>query len=125
MPALPESVLQAWDKRKGPVVFTTVDDDGTPNAIYASCVSLYDRKAILIANNFFDKTKKNIDTGSVGSALFITEEDKSYQIKGRIEYHSDGPVFEDMKRWNPAKLPGHGVAVVKVESVYKGAEKIL
>ena len=125
MPTLPESVLQAWDKRKGPVVFSTVAADGAPNAIYASCVSLYDQEAVLIADNFFNKTRKNIDTGSVGSVLFITEEDKSYQIKGSIEYRSNGPIFEDMKKWNPAKLPGHGVAALKVESVYTGAEKIL
>jgi len=125
MPALPDSVKQAWEDRKGPVVFSTVSFSGQPNAIYASCVSRFDEDTIIVADNYFDKTKKNIDSGSPGSVLFLTNEDKSFQIKGRIEYHSEGPLFENMKSWNPERLPGHRAAALKVEEVYKGAEKIL
>jgi len=49
----------------------------------------------------------------------------SFQIKGSIEYHKDGKIFEDMKQWNPTKLPGHAAAALKVEEVYSGAEKLL
>ena len=125
MSVLPPSVSSAWDKRKGPVILTTVDDNGVPNAIYATCVSKFSEDSIVVADNYFDKTRKNILTGSKGSILFITKNGKSYQMKGSIEYHKEGEIFEDMKRWNPRHHPGNAAAVLKVDEVYAGAEKLL
>ncbi len=125
MSILPEKVSEAWDNRKGPVVFTTVNSDGEPNSIYVTCVSKFDEETILIADNFFSKTRKNIMSGSKASVLFITDEDKAFQVKGTIEYHMEGVFFDDMKTWNPDTLPGHAVAVVKVVDIYSGAEKLV
>ena len=125
MAVLPEEVSKAWENRKGPVILTTVSKEGTPNSIYATCVSKYSEDTLVVANNYFSKTLKNIEAGSSASILFITPEKKAYQVKGRIEYHTDGPVFEDMKKWNPEKHPGHAATALKVEAVYKGAEQLL
>jgi len=125
MSILPEKVSKAWNDRKGPVVLTTVDKNGIPNAIYATCVSKFSEDTIVVANNYFDKTKKNILAGSKGSLLFITNDGKAFQIKGSIEYHKDGKIFEDMKSWNPTGHPGHAAVALKVEEVYSGAEKLL
>ncbi len=125
MPALPEKVSQAWENRKGPIILSTVNGDGIPNAIFASCVSKFSEDTIVVANNYFSKTKENILAGSKASILFITEEGKSYQLKGYIEYHKEGIIFEDMKKWNPKKHPGHAAAALKVEEAYTGAEKLL
>lgn len=124
MAVLPELVMQAWEKREGPIVFTTVDTKGIPNTIYATCVSLYNPETIVIADNRFKKTRNNIFNGSKGSILFLTDEKKSFQIKGSIEYHKTGSIYDDMKRWNPARLPGHAAVAFKVEEVYSGAEKL-
>jgi len=125
MATLPESVCQAWEDREGPVILTTVDAAGSPNAIYATCVALYGDDTIVVADNYFDKTRKNILAGSPGSILFITKEGKAYQVKGTIAYHQDGPVFDDMKKWNPEKHPGHAAAALTATEVYCGAEKLL
>jgi hypothetical protein len=125
MPALPPAVSAAWDDRKGPVVLTTVDPDGVPNAIWATCVSKFDEETLVVADNYFDKTRKNIRAGSRGAILLITHDGKSYQIKGPIEYHAEGPIFDDMKSWNPTQHPGHAAAALKVESVYSGGKKLL
>ena len=101
MSKLPENVSNAWEKREGPIVLTTVDANGVPNAIWATCVSKFDEETIVIADNYFDKTRKNILSGSKGCVLFITSENKSFQIKGSLEYHKEGEIFEDMKKWNP------------------------
>jgi len=120
-----EETSKAWDSRKGPIVFTTVGEKGIPNSIYVTCVSKYDEGTIVIANNYFDKTQKNILSGSKATILFITDESKSYQIKGSIKYYTEGDIFDDMKKWNPEKHPGHGAVAVEVEEVYSGAKKLL
>ena len=125
MAALPEKVSKAWEDREGPIILSTVNGDGIPNAIYATCVSKFSDDTIVVANNYFSKTLENILAGSKGTILFITKEGKSYQIKGSIEYHKEGSIFEDMKKWNPKKHPGHAAAALKVEEVYTGAEKLL
>jgi uncharacterized protein len=125
MKELPEAIQEAWKNREGALVLTTVNKDNIPNSIYASCVSLYDPGTILIADNFLHKTKQNILSGSYGVVLFITKDGKSFQIKGPVEYIKEGKLFDDMKKWNPEKLPGHAVVAVKAEEAYAGAEKLL
>ncbi|MCK5118186.1 MAG: pyridoxamine 5'-phosphate oxidase family protein [Candidatus Latescibacteria bacterium] len=124
MSALPEAVSTAWEDREGPIVLATVDSEGNPNAIYATCVSKFSEDTLVVADNFFDKTRANILGGGKGSLLFITKEGKSFQVKGPIEYHTEGAVFDDMKKWNSSKLPGHAAAALKVEHVFSGAEKL-
>ncbi len=125
MPALPEKVTKAWEDREGPFILSTVNEDGIPNSIYVSCVSIFSEDTIVVANNKFSKTLENILSGSKGSILFITKEGKSFQIKGRFEYHKEGSIFDDMKKWNPKQDLGFGAAALKVEEVYSGAEQLL
>jgi predicted pyridoxine 5'-phosphate oxidase superfamily flavin-nucleotide-binding protein len=124
MTALPATVSEAWENREGPIVFTTVDDQGKPNAIYATCVRKFSDDTLVVADNYFNKTRANILSGSKGSLLFITKEGKSFQVKGSIEYHTQGLVFDDMKSWNPTKHPGRAAAALKVEQVFSGGEQL-
>ena len=124
MAALPPAVQEAWDNRKGPAVFATVDADGSPNVIYVGCLGRRGDDVLVVADNYFDKTRRNIEAGSKGSFLFMGQDGKPYQVKGSVEYHTEGAVFDDMKRWNPEKHPGHAAAALKVEAVYSGAERL-
>ena len=126
MAALPEIASKAWDDREGPVVLTTVDDSGVPNSIYASCVSKFSDEKLVVADNFFDKTRANILAGSPGSILYINKEGKAFQVKGTISYEKSGEVFDDMKNgWLNSNFPGVAAAVLNVEEVYSGSEKLL
>jgi predicted pyridoxine 5'-phosphate oxidase superfamily flavin-nucleotide-binding protein len=125
MSALCQEVVAAWENRDGPVVLVTVDREGIPNAIYATCVSKYSEDTLIVADNYFNKTRANILAGSLATLLFITKDGKSYQIKGQVEYRTDGPIFDDMKQWNPARLPGHAAAAVKVRHVFSGARQLI
>ncbi|OQY25492.1 MAG: pyridoxamine 5-phosphate oxidase [Desulfobacteraceae bacterium 4572_35.2] len=125
MAKIPQSVLTAWENHVGPVIFTTVSQNNIPNSIYATCVSCDGDNRFIIADNYFEKTRTNIQSGSSGTFLFITDKDKAYQIKGRIEYQQSGPLFDDMKQWNPEKHPGHAAVAVVAEEIYSGAEKII
>jgi predicted pyridoxine 5'-phosphate oxidase superfamily flavin-nucleotide-binding protein len=116
---------KAWEERDGAVVLSTVDSNKMPNSIYATCVALSDDNRIVIANNYFFKTKMNMESKSKASVLFITKEGKSYQVKGEIEYHTSGDLFTWMKGWNPTKHPGHGALVINTTEMYSGKEKLL
>ncbi|MBN2035674.1 MAG: pyridoxamine 5'-phosphate oxidase family protein, partial [Chitinispirillaceae bacterium] len=70
--ALPDEVLTAWNDRDGPVVLSTVDADGTPNSIYASIAHLTSDGRLAVTDNYFDKTKANIDARTSACLLFIT-----------------------------------------------------
>ncbi len=124
MAVLPPAVKEAWENRKGPAIFATVDAEGMPNVIYVGCLGRRGDDALVVADNYFDKTRSNIQAGSKGSFLFMGADGKPYQVKGSIEYHTDGPVFDDMKTWNPQKHPGNAAVVLKVEAVYSGAQKL-
>ncbi len=124
MAALPASVRQAWADRDGPVVLATVSRDGAPNVIYASCVAAFGDDALVVADNYFDKTRRNLLAGGRGSLLFRSKDGKAYQAKGALEYHTDGEVFRHMKTWNSPQHPGHGAALLRVEEVFSGAEKL-
>ena len=125
MASLPEVVREAWEDRNGPLVLSTVDEAGSPNIIYATCVSMFGTDKVVVADNYFSKTRANILAGSRGSILFITKAGKAYQIKGSLEYHKDGEVFDDMKKWNPKQHPGRAAAALNVEEVYSGAKQLL
>lgn len=125
MPKMPEEVKKDWENRAGSVVLSTVDSDGTPNSIYATCVGLFEDSQIVVANNYFDKTMKNIQAGSRASVVFLTEEKKSYQVKGSLEYHENGPVFDFMNSWTPEKYPRHGAVAVNIDALYSGADKLV
>ncbi len=124
MKTLPEIVKKAWENREGYPVFTTVDATGVPNAIYVGALAIYDDCTIVIADNYFDKTKANILSGSKAALVFITKDKKSYQIKGSIEYAAEGVLFDFMKTINPPGYPGHGAAALKVGAVYSGSERL-
>lgn len=124
MASLPQNVRQAWEDRDGPVILATVSPEGIPNIIYATCVGVFGEDRLVVADNYFEKTRANLLSGGEGALLFRNGEGKAFQIKGTLEYHQDGEIFDDMKTWNPAKHPGNAAAALVVKEVYSGAEKL-
>jgi predicted pyridoxine 5'-phosphate oxidase superfamily flavin-nucleotide-binding protein len=121
-----EVVSRAWENREGAVILVTVDAQGGPNAIYATCVKKIDEERIVVADNYFSKTRQNLQTGGkTGAVLFMTKDHKAYQVKGRLEYQRTGAVYTDMKKWLDPKFPGHAVAILTVTEAYAGAEKLM
>jgi predicted pyridoxine 5'-phosphate oxidase superfamily flavin-nucleotide-binding protein len=120
-----EVLQEEWEKREGPAILTTVDSRGMPNAIYAGDMKYDPDIGFIVVDNYFSKTRENIKNGSLGSFLFITGEKKAYQAKGRLEYHTEGPIFDDMKQWHSQKHPGVAATVIKVDELYSGAEKLI
>jgi predicted pyridoxine 5'-phosphate oxidase superfamily flavin-nucleotide-binding protein len=122
--SLPESVRRAWEDREGPAILATVGADGAPNVIYVTCVGVFGDDRLVVADNYFDKTRRNLLLRGKGSILFRDKTGKNYQVKGSMEYHVEGEVFDSMKAWNPSEHPGHAAAALRVEEVFSGAEKL-
>ena len=125
MAKLPEEAAKAWEGREGPAVFTTVDEKGVPNTIYVTCVHKASDDQFVVADNKFHKTRANVKAGCKASLLYITKERKAYQIKGSLEYLTEGRIFDEMKNgWLDKKYPGHAATVIHIEEVYTGAKKL-
>jgi len=125
MAKLTSQALEAWNNHDERMVLTTTNQDNSPNSIWVICAKLINDEQFVIANNAFCKTLQNINLGSKGSLLYIAPERESYQVKGKLEYHTDGPVYDDMKNWLDPKFPGKGALVLNIEEVYYGAEQVV
>lgn len=124
MITIPETIINEWSNKQDAIVLTTVSNEGVPNSIYATQVALFENNKILVANNKFKKTLENIEVCKEATVLFITKEMKAYQLKGTVGYKTEGKEYEDMKKWNRSDLPGYGVAIIEVNDIYSGAEKL-
>lgn len=125
MNTLPQAFLDAWENKEPRMIFSTADAKGEPNSVWVLCVKLLDNDRVLIANNFFSKTLENIKSNSRGALLMIAPEREAYQIKGSLEYYTEGEIFDDMKSWLDPKFAGVGATILNIESIYYGTEKVL
>jgi uncharacterized protein len=125
MADIPESLFQAWDLRDGPAVLATVNPDGAPNVIYVSYVKRFEEDKMVVADTYFHKTRDNIRQHAKAALLFITRDGESWQIKGDVEYHTAGPVFEDIRQtWI---LPAEPIAamVLNIRQVFRQSKQLM
>jgi len=118
-------IQEAWALREGPAVFVTVDPAKTPNAVYVGEIGYLPKEGFVIANNYFQKTFENLSAGNPGSILFLTQNRESFQVKGPLSYHPQGPIFDFMRGWHNPKHPGHGAVLLRAEEAYQGSTKLL
>lgn len=121
---LPQEIIDAWAEREPATVLTTVSSEGIPNSIWVMSTGLYNEEHIIIADNYFDKTKANILSTGIASVLFITKDGRSYQLKGTMSYHTDGPFYDFMKEMTPPKYPGHAAVVLHATEIYTGSQRL-
>lgn len=125
MKEIPETILKAFDEnREGVCCLATASAGGVPNVIYVGIVG-HCAEGFFVANNYFNKTKANLEANPHASLLFLTKDRKAYQIKGTVSFHTEGPVYDAMKAINPDKYPGHSAALFTVESIFSGAEQLV
>jgi len=77
---------------------------------------------VVIADNYFKKTRANLLLKGSGSFLFMSKDKTPYQVVGSLRYETSGKMYDFMKSWNPTKHPGHAAAVLVPEKVYSGAD---
>jgi hypothetical protein len=79
-----------------------------------------DDETILLVDNFFNKTRKNIEANpNMAIVAYDGEAKKSYQIKGTITIETSGARFDIAKGMADArKLPGKAAFVFNVKEIY-------
>jgi predicted pyridoxine 5'-phosphate oxidase superfamily flavin-nucleotide-binding protein len=120
-----EKLAQAWERREGPAVLATVDVAKRPNVIYVGEIRYAPSEGFIVADNYFHKTRANIRSGTRGAILFLTKDHKSFQVKGLLTYHTEGPIFENLQSWHDPKHPGVAATLLRIEEAYSGAERLL
>ncbi len=124
MANLTPEARQAWEKRERRIVLTTTDAQGVPNSIWTLCAELLDGDKVVIANNSMSKTLANVETGGKAALLYIAPEREAYQLKGSVEHHGEGPVFDYLKSWLNPNYPGKSAVLFRIEEVFYGATKV-
>ena len=127
---IPDYIQKAINDQ-GLYILGTSSKENVPNLIYVKFLKVYNDSQILIANNKFFKTEKNLKENPQMSFVILDKESgKSYQLKGNVKIYQDGPIFEETVKWvkkfrssNTTYLKS--AVVLNVEEIYCGAEKIL
>ncbi len=126
---MPEYVQQVIDKQELHIL-STASKEGHPNIIYLKFLKVYDEEHILIADNKFYKTEANLTENPRLAFVVLDEENHAaYQLKGSVEFHTSGQVFEETRRWvldeqpHPDIYPKSAV-LLHVERIYRGTEQI-
>lgn len=104
--------------------FATASKNGEPNVIpIGMCRLQEDGETIWITDNYFSKTRKNLEENPRGSLYIWGGEVKGcYQIKGDIEIKTEGADYEKMYKMVKSigeKYPAKALAIFKITEVYE------
>jgi len=121
LPEEAKSLLETAAKNSQ-VTVATSSKDCTPNAVPVEWAKLYDDEHILVADNFFQKTRRNIDENPKVSITFWSSKPKDgYQVKGTSRIFTSGKEYEEAVNWVKSqypKLKTKAALLVKVEEIY-------
>jgi hypothetical protein len=120
-----QQIQAAWSLREGPAILTTVDPEKKPNSVYVGEIGFLPGEGFVVANNYFHKTFENLSADNLGSILFLTEKRDSFQVKGPLSYHTQGPIFDFMRAFHNPKHPGHGAVLLRVKEAYQGSHPLI
>jgi hypothetical protein len=106
------------------LVLATADRNGVPNAVPVGAIKILDDRTILVSDQFFRKTLKNIKQNP-RVALSFWDESEGYQVKGRARIHTSGKVYEETAEWvhrlgeeMGVPLKSKGAVVIRITAVY-------
>lgn len=102
------------------VFLATASREGTPNVVPIGAFKLLDDETILISDQFFSKTLKNMRENPQIAVSWWGEKG-GFQLKGSVTLHSDDEVFRQdvawMKEIRPNLTPKSAV-IVKITDVF-------
>ena len=116
---IPSNVKEIFEKERFHQL-ATASKNGEPNCSYIGAKYLLDDETIIVVDNFMKKTLKNILENPRVSIAIIREKE-AYQIKGNCKYLTEGPIYEEARKWMKAKgdrYPAKGALLIKVTDIF-------
>jgi len=118
---LTEEVKQTMAQTKI-IPVATASKEGIPNVIPFAFVKCLDEETLLLADNFMNKSIKNLEENPHASiCVWDGENNRSYQIKGKANIETSGKIFDETVVWVKAVMPElspKSAIVMKVTNVY-------
>ncbi len=104
--------------------FATASKNGEPNVIpIGMCKLQEDGETIWITDNYFNKTRKNLEESPRASLYVWGAEIKGcYQIKGDIEIKTEGEDYENMYKMVKSigeRFPAKALVVMKITDIFE------
>ncbi|MDI9644890.1 MAG: pyridoxamine 5'-phosphate oxidase family protein [Candidatus Verstraetearchaeota archaeon] len=128
---VPENIRAAYEKalKQRRVVIATASKDGTPNVVPLGVGRFLDEGTLVVIDNYFLKTRKNLEeNGRVAISFWVIEEKdgkpvtvEGYQLKGNARIQSSGDLYEKVKAETKAiraDFPVKAIVLVEVEEIY-------
>lgn len=122
MVKLPSDVKDVLLKQKL-LPIATANAKGVPNVVFVGMWKFLDDENIMIVDNFFNKTRKNLEENPrVAIVAYDAETKKSYQVKGSITIETEGSHYDEAAQMAASKkLPGKAAVIMHVEEIYNAA----
>jgi hypothetical protein len=106
------------------IVLATATKDGVPNVVPVNAKKIIDDETILISDQFFNKTLKNLKENPQ-VAITIWDKLEGYQLKGSVTIETSGKRFEETAKWidemakklNPP-IKSKGAVILKLTEIY-------
>ncbi len=114
-----EEMMDAIEKDL--VFLATASSEGIPNVVPIGFARPIDNGSILIADNYMNKTRKNIEENPNIAIVTKDAQKNPYQIKGTAEIFESGKIFDEVVEWAQnvmTKLNPKAAIVVKVTEIY-------
>ena len=88
MAKLTQRIKEIFEKQET-VVLATATKDGLPNVVPVNAKKIIDDETILISDQFFNKTLKNLQANPQ-VAITVWDKLEGYQIKGTVTVETSG-----------------------------------
>lgn len=86
------------------IYLATASKDATPNVVVIGAFKLLDDETLLISDQFFLKTSKNLEENPKVAIAYWGDKG-GYQIKGTASIHKGDKIFADDVEWIKTKYP--------------------
>ncbi|HNZ61279.1 MAG TPA: pyridoxamine 5'-phosphate oxidase family protein [Methanofastidiosum sp.] len=116
---IPANIRDIIDKERMHQL-ATASKDGEPNCSYVGAKYTLNDETIIIVDNFMKKTLKNI-LENPRVAIVVIRDKEAYQIKGKCEYLTSGPIYEEAKKWMKTRgdrFPAKGALLIRVTDIF-------
>ena len=103
------------------VFLATSSKEGIPNVVPIGFARPIDEETILIADNYMNKTRKNLEENPNISLVTKDATKCPFQFKGKIEIFESGKYFDIVTEWGQnamTKLTPKAAILMKVEEIY-------